>query len=44
MDTRGNPYYWLGFKPRSLHPGKGTEFGGQIGRDIGNASLSEPNA
>ncbi len=25
MDTRGNPYYWLGFKPQSLHPGKGTD-------------------
>jgi 5'-nucleotidase len=25
MDTRGNPYYWLGFKPRSLHPGKGSD-------------------
>ena len=25
MDTRGNPYYWLGFKPRSLHPSKGTD-------------------
>ncbi len=25
MDTRGNPYYWLGFKPRSLHCGKGTD-------------------
>jgi 5'-nucleotidase len=25
MDTRGNPYYWLGFKPRSLHAGKGTD-------------------
>ena len=25
MDTRGNPYYWLGFKSRTLHPGKGTD-------------------
>ena len=25
MDTRGNPYYWLGFKSRSLHPAKGTD-------------------
>lgn len=25
MDTRGNPYYWLGFKSRSLHPGEGTD-------------------
>ncbi|HZV20856.1 MAG TPA: 5'/3'-nucleotidase SurE [Hyphomicrobiales bacterium] len=25
LDTRGNPYYWLGFKPRSLHPPKGTD-------------------
>jgi 5'-nucleotidase len=25
LDTRGNPYYWLGFKPRSLHAGIGTD-------------------
>ncbi len=25
MDTRGNPYYWLGFKPRSLHPVMGSD-------------------
>jgi 5'-nucleotidase len=25
MDTRGNPYYWLGFRPRSLNAGKGTD-------------------
>jgi len=25
MDTRGNPYYWLGFKPRSLQPAEGTD-------------------
>jgi 5'-nucleotidase len=25
MDTRGNPYYWLGFKPRSFRSGEGTD-------------------
>jgi 5'-nucleotidase len=25
LDTRGNPYYWLGFKPRSFHAPKGTD-------------------
>jgi 5'-nucleotidase len=25
MDTRGNPYYWLGFRPRSFNAGKGTD-------------------
>jgi 5'-nucleotidase len=25
LDTRGNPYYWLGFKPRSTSPEKGTD-------------------
>ncbi len=25
MDTRGNPYYWLGFRPRSMNGGKGTD-------------------
>ncbi len=25
MDTRGNPYYWLGFKPRSFDSSKGTD-------------------
>jgi 5'-nucleotidase len=25
LDTRGNPYYWLGFRPRSLHAPKGTD-------------------
>lgn len=25
LDTRGNPYYWLGFKKRLLHPEKGTD-------------------
>ncbi len=25
MDTRGNPYYWIGFKPRSFEAGKGTD-------------------
>ena len=25
MDTRGNPYYWLGFKSRSLNPAKGSD-------------------
>jgi 5'-nucleotidase len=25
LDTRGNPYYWLGFKPRSFQAGKGTD-------------------
>jgi 5'-nucleotidase len=24
-DTRGNPYYWIGFKPRSFEAGKGTD-------------------
>ena len=45
MDTRGNPYYWLGFKSRSLASRQGDgSLGGEIGRDIGDASLSEPNA
>jgi 5'-nucleotidase len=25
MDTRGNPYYWLGFKPRLANPEMGTD-------------------
>ncbi len=25
LDTRGNPYYWLGFKRRSFHAPKGTD-------------------
>jgi 5'-nucleotidase len=25
IDTRGNPYYWLGFKPRSFQSHKGTD-------------------
>jgi 5'-nucleotidase len=25
LDTRGNPYYWLGFKPRSFDAPKGTD-------------------
>ncbi len=25
LDTRGNPYYWLGFKPRTFQAGKGTD-------------------
>jgi len=25
MDTRGNPYYWLGFKERLSPPGSGTD-------------------
>jgi 5'-nucleotidase len=25
MDTRGNPYFWLGFKPRSFQAAKGTD-------------------
>ena len=25
MDTRGNPYYWLGFRPRSINAPKGTD-------------------
>lgn len=25
MDTRGNPYYWLGFKPRSFRSEEGTD-------------------
>jgi 5'-nucleotidase len=25
LDTRGNPYYWLGFKPRSFQAPKGTD-------------------
>jgi 5'-nucleotidase len=25
LDTRGNPYYWFGFKPRSFHAPKGTD-------------------
>jgi 5'-nucleotidase len=25
MDTRGNPYYWLGFLPRSSNPEQGTD-------------------
>ncbi len=25
LDTRGNPYYWLGFKSRSFHAPKGTD-------------------
>jgi 5'-nucleotidase len=25
LDTRGNPYYWLGFQRRSLHAPKGTD-------------------
>ncbi len=25
MDTRGNPYYWLGFRPRSINSPKGTD-------------------
>ncbi len=25
LDTRGNPYYWFGFLPRSFHAGKGTD-------------------
>jgi len=28
LDTRGNPYYWLGFKPRSFHAPKGTDIWG----------------
>ncbi len=25
LDTRGNPYYWLGFEPHSYHPGTETD-------------------
>lgn len=34
MDTRGNPYYWLGFERRKSHPPEGTDlwavYGGRI--------------
>ena len=45
LDTRGNPYYWLGFKNRFVpRPQRHGHFGDQIGSDIGNAALSQSDA
>ena len=34
LDTRGNPYYWLGFKARSTNPEKGTDMWAVLGGSI----------
>ncbi|MGI9387246.1 MAG: 5'/3'-nucleotidase SurE [Methyloligellaceae bacterium] len=47
MDTRGNPYYWLGFKRRSSKPKKGTDlwaiYTGRISVTPLNLNLTHTN-